>query len=118
VAAPSEIERVIVQHGRTEAAKQAKLVAKQVKEAGTNRTAEKGPDLERGLKVGLDSVGTDVGARGISSVDNKVAVTSGSGGQSIMGAAPPSLPGTVSTVDSKVGKIAHPDSSITYTKPK
>ena len=68
--------------------------------------------------MGLDSAGTDVGARGISTVDNKVAVTSGSGGQSIMGAAPPGLPGTVSIVDSKAGKVAHPDSSITYTKQK
>jgi len=122
-AAPPEIERAIVRHGRTEAAKQAKLVAKQVKQAsgsgqrpetGSNLTGDKGAGPESGPKVGLNSVGTDVGARGISTVDNKVAVTSGSGGQSIMGAAPPGLPGTVSTVDSKVGKTATPDSSIKY----
>jgi hypothetical protein len=88
VAAPSGIERVIVQHGRTEAAKQAKLVAKQVKEAGTNRTAAKGTDLESGLKVGLDSVGTDVGARGVSTGDSKVAGSAGNGGQSITGTVP------------------------------
>jgi hypothetical protein len=75
VAAPSEIERVIVQHGRTEAAKQAKLVAKQVKEAGTNRTAEKGTGLEGGPKVGLDSVSSDIGAKGVSTIDNKIAVS-------------------------------------------
>jgi hypothetical protein len=75
VAAPSEIERVIVQHGRTEAAKQAKLVAKQVKQAETNRAAEKGAGLEGGPKVGLDSVSSDIGARGVSTIDNKVAVS-------------------------------------------
>ena len=74
VAAPSEIERVIVQHGRIEAAKQAKLVAKQVKQAETNRTAEKGAGLEGGPKAGLDSVSSDIGARGVSTIDNKVAV--------------------------------------------
>jgi hypothetical protein len=75
VVAPSEIERVIVQHGRTEAAKQAKLVAKQVKQAETNRAAEKGAGLEGGPKVGLDSVSSDIGARGVSTIDNKVAVS-------------------------------------------
>jgi len=87
VAAPSEIERVIVQHGRTEAAKQAKLVAKQVKQAGTNRTAEKGAGLEGGPKVGLDSVSSDAGARGVSTIDNKVAV-SVTNNQPIQGTAP------------------------------
>jgi hypothetical protein len=105
--APPEIERVIVQHGRTEAAKQEKLVAKQVKQAGgsgqgsessrsrsetgTDLTAEKGTGLESGPKVGLDSTGRDVGSGGVSTVDNKVAVSTGSGGHSIIGAAPAGL---------------------------
>ncbi len=38
--APSEIERVIVRSGRAEAAKQAKLVAKQVKQAGGQQQPE------------------------------------------------------------------------------
>ena len=87
---PPEIERVIVQHGRTEAAKQAKLVAKQVKQAG-DLTAEKGAGLESGPKVGLDSTRKDVGSGGVSTVDNKVAVSTGSGGHSIIGAAPAGL---------------------------
>jgi hypothetical protein len=90
VATPPEMERVIVRHGRTEAAKQAKLVAKQVKQAETNRTAEKGAGLEGGPKVGLDSVNPDVGARGVSTIDNKVAV-SVTNSQPTQGAAPAGL---------------------------
>jgi hypothetical protein len=112
-APPPEIERVIVRHGRDEAAKQAKLVAKQAKlvakqvkqaggagqgrsETGTDLTAEKGTGRESGSKAGLDANGKDVGAGGVSTVDNKVGVSTGSGGHSSSGTA-------VSTVDNKIG---------------
>jgi hypothetical protein len=101
--APPEIERVIVRHGRAEAAKQAKLVAKHVKQASesgqgsesnrprsateTDLTAKKEAGLESGPKIGKD-----VGA-GVSTLDNKVAVSTGSGGHSIMGTLPAGVGG-------------------------
>jgi hypothetical protein len=100
---PPQIERVIVKSGRAEAAKQAKLVAKHVKQAsesdqgsesnrprsatGTDLTAKKEAGLESGPKIGKD-----VGA-GVSTLDNKVAVSTGSGGHSITGTLPAGVGG-------------------------